>query len=349
MRFFFVSMLITIPFLGISQNLVNNYSFELGADCDGTSENIDSVNNWTGLAGKPRFINIDCPLSRDNRSYIKGMKLPSASEGNVYAGLGLAKKGEYLGGSLAVALKKDKQYIVKVRIRLPLNFCYTPINELGVVLSANPLEKSKNYRHIDMPALVLQNNTQSSIKNQFDWAEISATYKAIGGEKYITIGNFANTNKGLFENRTKKECTYLFLDVVSVEEFKEVNLIAFNENSPLKKDACYLLKDVEFEKGSDILKKSSLKTLESLVSILEKNTTLKLELSSYTDNSLTPNESQNLTTAQAKTLLHKMIELGVSSSQITTTGKGSTNSISLNNNEASRKKNNRIELKIVDL
>ena len=348
MKLLLLSIYMCISFLTNGQNLVKNYSFEEGASCDGTTENINKVNNWSALTGNPKFINVNCPLSKNSRSYIQGMKLPPASEGGVLAGIGIAKKGEYLQGELISQLEKDIQYVVKIRVRLPIKFCNTFINEVGIVLSPDTLIKTKEYTSIDIPALALQNNTQSAITKQYEWEELSALYTATGDEKYIAIGNFSNINQGLFDNRTEKECTYLFLDVVSVEKFKEISITPFSKNIAIQKNATYLMEGISFEPASDILKTSSEKSLKNLIAFLKQNDNLKVELSCHTDNTLDAMIGKQLTEAQAKSLLHKLVDLGVAISQVKTIGKGSSKSIALNNTEKGRQKNNRIELKIIN-
>ena len=131
MKILFFSVLMSSSFWASGQNLVKNYSFEEGAVCVGSTEDIAKVDNWSAVAGNPRFINVNCPLSKDSRSYIQGMKLPSASEGGVLAGMGIAEKGEYLQGELKETLKKDVQYVIKIRVRLPVKFCNASINEVA--------------------------------------------------------------------------------------------------------------------------------------------------------------------------------------------------------------------------
>ncbi|BDS09483.1 OmpA family protein [Aureispira anguillae] len=332
-----------------AQNLVVNPSFEEGAICDGTTERIDTVNSWSRIAGNPSYINTNCPLSKESKSFIQGMKLPPASQGNVLSIQKMDIATECQQGRLVTALEAGKQYVIKMNVRLPIQFCQQPIQEVGVVLSASPLAYSLDRRAIDVPALALQNNKQSLITKQYEWEEISALYVANGGEQFIAIGNFSTTNTGLFENRTKKECTYIFIDAVSVSEFKEQTLTSYSPNMTLKKNQRLLLAEVSFEEGSDVLKKSSFGILKALAKTLLENPKLKVEISSHTDNSLDAMESLTFSTARAKAIVNYLEGQDVLSSQLKGLGRGNKDAITLNNSAKGRKKNERIEIKFIEL
>jgi OOP family OmpA-OmpF porin len=327
-----------------AQNLVVNPSFEDGAECDGTTERIDTVDGWSPIAGRPGFINTNCSLSKESKSFVQGMKLPPASHIDVLTIQRIDIKGEYQQGRLISALTKNKQYVVSMRVRLPIQFCNQPINQVGIVLSEEPLETSLEKRSIDLPSLSLENNSQTAITKQYEWEEISALYVAKGGEKYLAMGNFTDNNKGLFDNRSKKECTYLFIDVVSVVEFKEIQLTNYSPNMALKKNARLLLGDIEFETGSDVLKKASFSILESLAKTLQDNPEMKIEILSYTDNSLDAMESLTFSKAKAKAVVSYLENKDVSSSQLKGIGRGTADAIALNSSAKGRKKNDRIEL-----
>jgi len=333
----------------IAQNLVRNPSFEEGAICDGSTERIDTVHNWTTIAGNPGYINTSCFLSKESKAFVQGMRLPPASEGHVLSIQKFDLQTECQQGELTKPLEKGKQYVVQMLVRLPIQFCQQTINEVGVVLSALPLDQSTERASIDLPALSLRNNTQTPISKQYEWEEVSTLYTAKGGERFIAIGNFTNNNKGVFENRTKKECTYLFIDLVAVSEFQEQTLVNYTSKISLKKDQRLLLKEVEFEEGSAILKESSFKILESLAKTLKDNSSIKVEIASYTNNSLDPSESLTFSKARAKAITVWLENQKVLGSQIKSIGCGSTNALALNSSERGRAKNERIEIRFIKL
>lgn len=333
----------------IAQNLVKNPSFEEGAICDGSTERIDTVHNWSTVAGNPGYINTSCFLSKESKAFVQGMRLPPASEGHVLSIQKFDTQTECQQGELTKPLEAGKQYVVQMLVRLPIQFCQQAINEVGVVLSETPLDKYAERTVIDVPALSLKNNTQTPISKQYKWEEVSTLYTAKGGELFIAIGNFSTNNKGVFENRTKKECTYLFIDLVSVFEFKEQTLVNYTSNIALKKDQRLLLKEVEFEEGSDVLKESSFKILEALAKTLKDNSNITVEIASYTDNSLDPSESLTFSNARAKAIMNWLENKEVLASQIKSIGCGSANALALNSSERGRAKNERIEIRFIKL
>ncbi len=333
----------------VAQNLVLNPSFEEGAICDGSTERIDTVNNWSTVAGNPGYINTSCLLSKESKAFVQGMRLPPASEGHVLSIQKFDLQTECQQGALSAPLEEGKQYVVQMLVRLPIQFCQQPINEVGVVLSETPLDKYAERSVIDLPALSLTNNTQTPISKQYKWEEVSTLYTAKGGEQFIAIGNFSMNNKGVFENRTKEACTYLFIDLVSVSEFTEQTLVNYTPDMALKKDERLLLKEVEFEEGSDVLKKSSFKILETLAKTLKDNSNFKVEIASYTDNSLDPSESVTFSKARALAITQWLENKEVLSSQIKSIGRGSANAIALNSSPIGRQKNERIEIRFIKL
>jgi outer membrane protein OmpA-like peptidoglycan-associated protein len=333
----------------VGQNLVLNPSFEEGAVCDGSTERIDKINNWSNVAGNPSYINTSCFLSKESKAFVQGMKLPPASEGEVLSVQKFDRETECQQGELTKPLEEGKKYIVQMRVRLPIQFCQQAINDVGVVLSTTALDTYEDRSVIDLPALSLKNNTQTPISKQYEWEEVSALYTAKGGEQFIAIGNFSSNNVGLFENRGKKECTYLFIDLVSVSEFTEQVLVQYVPDMALKKDQRLLLKEVVFEEGSDVLKPSSFKILESLAKTLKGNSNIKVEIVSYTDNSLDPSESLTFSKARAKVLTQWLENKEVLSSQVESIGRGSANAITLNSSKKERQKNERTEIRFIKL
>ena len=332
-----------------AQNLVLNPSFENGATCDGTTERIDSVDNWSRVAGKPAYINTNCALSKESKSFVQGMRLPPAAHQNVLAILKMDREGEFIQGRLQEKLIKDEQYIITMFARRPIQFCTTAIKEIGVILGAKELPVSEKRRFIDLAALKLMNNDRSTIDVQYEWQQISALYRAEGGEKFICIGNFGNLNQSILENKGKEACSYIFIDYVSIKVFEEINIISFNPNSSLRKGERMVLSEVKFEAGKAILKSESTEALNSLAQFLIENPDLKVEISSHCDNNLDANKGLTFTKARADKLKEYLIAKSVNPKQLDAKGKGSMQAVALNNNVKGRAKNNRIEIKIINL
>lgn len=343
------SLLFFLATNSFAQNLVINPSFEEGAQCDGSTERINTIDNWTPIAGNPGYLSTKCPLSKDSKSYIIGMKLPPALKEKVLSVQKIGLKSDVQQSKLSQPLEEGKKYVVSMWVRLPIMFGNAPINEVGVLLSNEALPATEERRLIDLPALALKNNTQTPIKKQYEWEAVSAIYTAKGGEQFIAIGNFNNTNQGVFEERSPKESTYIFIDAVSVKEFVTIDLPAYTAEMPIKQNERLLLPSIEFEPSSDLLKSTSHQILDQLAERLKENITMKVEIAGYTDNSLDETESLEFSKARAKAIVRYLTSQGVPEKQLVAVGRGSANAIALNNTVQNRKKNERIELKFLTL
>lgn len=330
----------------IAQNLVKNGSFEEGFTCDGTTEIIKEVDSWKAVAGSPRFFNPQCPLSKESKTYIQGKQMPSANTGQVYAAMGIDIEGEYLQSEFTKPLEKDKIYLIKVRVRVPTRFCNKGIDELGVVVAAQPFEATKDYRKIDTTSLKLKNNAKTAIKQTHVWEELTVKYIGQGGEQYITIGNFSDNNQENLAAREKGECTYLYLDDVWVEEFKEITLKGYSKGQQLKEGDRLELKGLEFVPGLAALKDTADTALNALAKTLIEKPEVTIEVSGHTDNTSDAAISQKFSADRAKAVADYLVAKGVPAAQIQVVGKGSSMNIAANDSDSGRKKNNRIEIKV---
>lgn len=345
-----VLFILSLAYAGNSfgQNLVKNPSFEEGQQCSETNKGtiqLEGVADWSAVAGSPTFWSYACYMSKEEKAYIQRIDMPPASEGDAFAGMGLDVKGDYLQGSLTETLEKDKKYIIKMRVRFSGEMCNAPIKDLGILFSDQPLEKTEKHRKIEENALVLQNSQQEEINVRYEWETIHAIYIAKGDESHLAIGNFANNNEGVFEGRSQKECSYLFVDMVSVEEFKTIQLPDFESTTNLVPKQRYVVKDLRFNLGAPDLKKMKHKALDSLALFLKENPDVQLEVSAHTDD--INDEAMNFafTKERAESIGEYLVKKGAREVQVVPVGKGSSMNIALNTTEKGRLQNNRVEIR----
>lgn len=327
--------------VAFAQNLLKNPSFEEGARCDGSTENLDTVAHWRRVAGSPRFINPQCPLDADTKTYIQGMQIPPAYEGDVYAGIGMDIEGEFLQGTLEKPLKQGEVYWIKMRVRLPSRFCSLPIQEMGVYFSNALLPASDEYKKLNFKGVLqLKREDNKPIDKTFEWQELSMMYTATGEEQYITFGNFATSNAAMLQNRKQGECSYLFVDQLSIEVFKEVALRTFQKEMEFLKGERVWLKNVQFDK--ERLTKNAEKELKELAAILQKSPDTKIEISGHTDNT-----TESVAGNRAQIVSDFLVKKGVAVQQLKTMAKGSSQNIVPNNTPDNIAKNNRIEMRLL--
>lgn len=211
-------------------NLVPNPSFEIDTACPNYSGEIFKAIPWLGTNGSTDYFK-ECGSSSAFRvpNNVRGFQ--NARTGKAYAGqysfqtYGLNYR-EYLQSPLIESLVINKCYLVKFYVNNANNVRYGTNNH-SALLSNN------SFSTITAPWPIpstLPNYTpqiisfiNSVVKDTLDWIEIGGVYKASGGEKYITIGNFKpdtftdTVNIGGFLSNM----SYYFIDDVSVEEFTD--------------------------------------------------------------------------------------------------------------------------------
>ena len=159
----------------------------------------------------------------------KGGSYQEPLSGDGYAGLWTSIKStplrEYLITKLLKELKKGRQYYVSLYVS-PLSYSkssnttvrYT--DAFGIVFSADTISANQGLRLITPESV--GNPKGRFIKDTIGWTKISGCYKAKGGEKYATIGNFrpdAEVMIDIDNPQLPTEDAYHYVDNVSVLDF----------------------------------------------------------------------------------------------------------------------------------
>jgi len=228
-------------FKGYGQNLVPNPSFENYSSCPIMATQIYLATGWIAptVGGTSDYFN-----SCDN---FGNVGVPSnffghqmAHSGNGYTGLvtyNISNLREYIQSELDTVLKPLHRYCVQFYVSLAdtaLISCHT----LGVYFSDTAVSENNTYPLNFIPQI--NNNNSNPLFNKTVWTMISGDFIAIGGEHYITIGNFSdNINSdtihvaGGVDNEA-----YYYIDDISVvdctydgvSEIKETNTITISPN-----------------------------------------------------------------------------------------------------------------------
>ena len=116
---------------------------------------------------------------------------------------------------------------------------------------------------------------------------------------------------------------------------------------PLSAKREIVLPNVFFETGSYALMSKSHTELNKVVSLLQLNKEVKVEISGHTDNVGSTTDNAKLSQLRAEEVKKYLVTKGVAATQIVTKGYGSTKSKFSNSTEDGRAKNRRIELKVL--
>jgi len=142
---------------------------------------------------------------------------------------------------------------------------------------------------------------------------------------------------------------YLFhSENYSLAENKDYQPIAVNiPLSPITKDSTVILRNVFFETNKYNLKDESKVELNKLVDFLNKNATLKIELSGHTDDVGDDKLNQTLSQNRAKSVYDYLIANGIAKERLTFKGYGKTKPVAPNDSDEHRQMNRRTEFKVI--
>ena len=114
----------------------------------------------------------------------------------------------------------------------------------------------------------------------------------------------------------------------------------------LKKDAVVQLQDITFETGKAELKPDSNEELDRLVSLLEGNQAIKVEISAHTDDVGNDDSNLKLSEKRAKTVVDYLTSKGIKADRMTAKGYGETQPLAANDTDENKAKNRRVQFKI---
>ena len=194
-------MFISNPFLS-AQNLVKNPSFEEYYQCPVYGDFNGYIKHWYGFSsGNPKLFNT-CSSSKYSvpNNYLG---YQPAKTGNGYASILVLyysfslpfNPRSYVEGSLYTPLEKDSLYSVEYHLSLCGEYI-AAIKNVDAHFSDTLLDWNWHNGH----GLVLTNiepqiKSHTVLNDSVGWMKVKSLYKAKGGEKHITIGNFLPHNK----------------------------------------------------------------------------------------------------------------------------------------------------------
>ena len=355
-------LFIFYSFISASQNLVLNPSFEDFYDCP-----IDmslfhrNVKDWTiPTNGTTDYFNA-CSEKMGFKNFNGSQK---ARTGNGYAGIYTYFKKdyrEYIQGTLKSTLERGKKYQVKFYISLAENSRFA-LKEFGMMMTSKKFNASKSKENINAKGLQKHHPTlkyrptfnKAFYDNDQEWMKVSFTYTADGFENYFTIGNFnsnSETEKSKAKTSKYESFSYYYIDDVSIEPLEKeivIETIKTAEEPTIKTNEIYTFKNVLFDFDKAKLLAVSKEELNQLYKHLKANLTLIVEIYGHTDTIGLETRNQELSEQRAKAVADYLIEKGLSSSRITSSGFGSTQPISTNDTEEGRQLNRRVAFKLIE-
>lgn len=216
------------------QNLVPNPSFEIFSACPTSPSLIVNSTPWySPTTGTTDYYNSCATASSVSGVPINYTGFQYARTGVAYAGIlayyfippSYTPRREYLQVELSDTLVANKNYNIEFYVNLYTYYNMVlpvpnkvAVTEMGMYLSSNAVSLSDAQNLPYAPQIF--SSVGVHLTDTLNWMQVSGNYVAIGGEKYITIGNFKNdtlTDTLVVENSTSPYyLSYYYVDDVSV-------------------------------------------------------------------------------------------------------------------------------------
>ena len=212
------------------QNLVPNGSFEQFTNCPNSISMFDLAAPWFTPTDATTDLYSPCagPSSYvSTPTNLVGVQVPMS--GQCYAGAvvwsvyGLNPNNtyhnyrEYLEVPLLAPLTGGQKYQVSFYVSRADNYRYA-IAELGAYFSYGPMTGYGTYTNFNVVPQVV-NPSANMLASTNSWMLVQGTFTAVGGESYLTLGNFrtdANTTVQTFPPGPVPDYAYYLFDDVSV-------------------------------------------------------------------------------------------------------------------------------------
>jgi outer membrane protein OmpA-like peptidoglycan-associated protein len=396
--YFLLMLAFTIPGLVNAQNLVPNYSFENLRGCPTSLGQLRLTGSWLSFGTSDPSPDIYGACAERGQMGVPEnlFGFQPAKTGANYAGFIAyltSKSGkswklksnhrEFMVTHLMQPLVKDVEYHVEMSVSLAEN-CEFAIANIGILLTKDISTFDPMAIELGFYKPQIRNNPEKVLDQKQDWVRISGTYKAKGGEKVLSIGNFdadkitnfAKNKDGknvFFDNmpepkKVRPILAYYFIDDVILRPLRPTpidlqqptsvtSIPSKNSQSDtfktayfglIKKGEKIVLQNIYFDFNETVLLQASYKELNALFDFLVSNPVVKIEIVGHTDNLGSADYNMALSLERAFAVASYLTTRGIAANRITALGKGSTVPLVANDSELGRAKNRRVEFEIID-
>ncbi|MHC2993517.1 flagellar motor protein MotB [Pontibacter sp. HJ8] len=356
----------------MGQNLVKN---------SGLEEVKNGVVGFRGVSGTPDIASVDNkviqypPYYNPYLSAIPGRSVSSIQFGEICFCLWFSSgTSELMQAELRKPLKKNREYLVSL-YTIRTAETEPAIKEITTYFTKHPLLATREVygqaRHkltgIAIPYTSLTSATGAPIVSQDAWTKVSGVYKAKGGERYLTIGNFIGANKAELDvlnpaetdtiKNYKVKGTYYCYDNLSVMPLAE-NLAAAaipgaaitepsaSLNTTLAIGKTITLGDINFTSGDHHILEIAFPTLDSLATFLLAEPQAVVHVQGHTDDVGSEEDNLRLSLHRAQAVQLYLLQKGIAAERITFRGVGERMPKVENDSDENRALNRRVEIEI---
>ncbi|HRH04155.1 MAG TPA: T9SS type A sorting domain-containing protein [Bacteroidia bacterium] len=230
-----ISLIVSIRLVAFSQNLVPNGSFENYITCPTSFAQIYNATGWFQPHKYPGSNSVNLSSSSDYYNSCSGSSLVTvpinaagfqfARTGNGYIGIAFYTPNvngnafrEYAEIKLSQVLTENKRYNLRYYVCLA-NQSWFSITKFDAYFSNDSLlYTSQNLYKIPVTPQI---QFSGRIDDTLNWVLVSGSFIALGGEKFLTLGNFQDGSvcDSLIANSNPTSGgAYYYIDDVSLEE-----------------------------------------------------------------------------------------------------------------------------------
>ena len=181
----------------------------------------------------------------------------------------------------------------------------------------------------------------------------ATVYGGAGGYKFLW-DNGATTKEA--KKLTRGKHTVTVTDMKGCSAIASVNMTKKEASTTLslntahlQKGQIYRLDKLYFPADSTEMTQASLSSMDELLAFLHKNANVKIEVGGHTNNIPKDEYCDRLSTARAKSVARYIISKGIDKGRVFYKGYGKRKPIASNNTASGRAKNQRVEIKIIEL
>lgn len=364
MKTFHVSLVLLFPVLTVAQNLVPNPSFEEYFNCPGTYNTHTAdfqIHGWySATKGTPDHFH-SCSRGEANVPY-NWAGVSEAYDGKGYTGIYMWMDRdfdyrEYLQCRLLEPLLKDSLYNIEFYFRLSSYSKYA-IDRIGILLTDTMIRASHD-RVLRNKSVIDIVRDSALTQSTGIWERAHLTYKATGGEQFLTLGNFSdnhNTRNYKIQFRPVQQdmlagSAYYYIDNVEVlpsfsPKLPEI-LPEFNAER-VEFDKTYVLRNIQFEFNSYKLVPPSFDQLDQVAEYLHENFGVNVQVSGHTDDVGSDRYNFELSRQRAQSAANYLIRQGISSQRIEIFGYGKSRPLLEGTSEEVRRQNRRVEVRFAE-
>jgi len=251
-------------------------------------------------------------------------------------------------------LEEGKRYQLSFYFKLASYSVYT-VDRIGLLLTDSSFSHKSDQVIAHTPTLSFVRDEPIT---RVGWEYAEVEYKAGGGERYVTIGNFFDNLTTQFtqiDNRKGKSpmlagSAYFYIDDVSVISLEPVvppQPLVWTDGQEIKPEETYVLKNIQFEFDKYVLLPVSFPELDRVVNIFKEKPDWKAELSGHTDDVGSDEYNLELSRNRAHSVVEYLESKGIASERLVTRGFGKQKPLVLSKEEEARTLNRRVEVRFL--